>query len=122
MFAWLNFRHPDFAADGLHVSTGAPMDSPLRDLELNPANARFTHILQPARPVAGIVTDEETGQPLAGVLVEMMPLRLTRASKTVRTTTDASGRFRAAGSTGGILPGDRIPRPRVWIPPVGHSE
>jgi RNA polymerase sigma factor (sigma-70 family) len=111
MFAWLNFRHPDFAADGLHVSTGAPVNSPLRDLGLEPVDARFTHILQPARPVAGIVTDEETGQPLAGVLVEMMPLRLTGASKTVRTTTDASGRFRAAGSTAEFFQVTAFPDP-----------
>ena len=45
----------------------------VREFNFKPVDARFTHTLEPARPVTGIVTDKETGQPLAGVLVEMIP-------------------------------------------------
>jgi RNA polymerase sigma factor (sigma-70 family) len=103
MFARLRFRHTDFADDGLLVSTGPPVDGSPLELDVKPMDARFTHALEPARPVTGIVTDKETGRPLAGVLVRMVPARTTprfggNGPGLVRT--DATGRYRAAGASG----------------------
>ena len=84
------------------------------EFNVKPVDARFTHILEPARPVTGVVSDKETGRPLAGVLVEMMPLRTTRrhgGSMQVRATTDASGRYRAAGKFGEIYQVTAFPEP-----------
>jgi RNA polymerase sigma factor (sigma-70 family) len=103
MFAALLFRHPDFADDDLVVSTGLPADDQLREFKVKPADARFTHALEPARPVTGIVTDKETGRPLAGVRIEMIPSRMTPhlgGEIRVSVKTDASGRYRAAGRAG----------------------
>jgi RNA polymerase sigma factor (sigma-70 family) len=101
MLAHLHFRHPDFADDDLFVSTGLPVSDWLR--EVNPVEPKFTHTLEPARPVAGVVTDKETGKPLPGVHVEMTPMRMQRpyrGNRIVSVRTDASGRYRAAGTAG----------------------
>jgi RNA polymerase sigma factor (sigma-70 family) len=114
MVARLYFHHPDFADDDLFVSTGGSVDASAREFNVKPVDARFTHILEPARPVTGVVSDKETGRPLAGVLVEMMPLRTTRrhgGSMQVRATTDASGRYRAAGEFGEIYQVTAFPEP-----------
>ncbi len=58
MVALLHFRHPDFADDSLIVSTGLALSDWMR-ASLKPVDARFTHTLEPARPVTGVVTDEE---------------------------------------------------------------
>ncbi len=100
MLAHLRFRHPDFADDALFVSTGLPLSDWLR--EVKPVEPKFTHTLEPARPVAGVVTDKETGKPLPGVHVEMAPMRNNRygGSQMVPARTDAAGRYRAAGAAG----------------------
>jgi hypothetical protein len=54
MLAHLRFRHPDFADDDLFVSTGPPVGDLLS--EVKPVEWKFTHTLEPARPVAGVVT------------------------------------------------------------------
>ena len=56
------------------------------------------YTLEPARPVTGIVSDKETGKPLAGVLVLAFPER--GGNQAVSVTTDASGRYRTAGARG----------------------
>jgi RNA polymerase sigma factor (sigma-70 family) len=101
--ARLQFRHPDFADDDLFVSTGLPLPDWLHSFNVKPVDARFTHTLAPARPVTGVITDKETGKPLAGVLVEMMPATMTNrygGMMPVLVRTDASGRYRAAGTSG----------------------
>jgi RNA polymerase sigma factor (sigma-70 family) len=103
MVAELQFRHPDFADDDIIVSTGLPATDWLRAFEVKPVDARFTHTLEPARPVTGIVTDKETGRGLAGVLVEMTPSRSRNrygGNRAVTAKTDASGRYRVAGTAG----------------------
>jgi RNA polymerase sigma factor (sigma-70 family) len=117
MFAELKFSHPDFADDDLFVSTGGTVDGWARDLNLHPVDARFVHTLARARPVTGIVSDKETGQPLAGVLVEMIPLTM-RGMMPVRTTTDASGRYRAAGSSSEFFQVTAFPDPGSGYLPV----
>ena len=100
MLAHLHFRHPDFADDGLFVSTGLPDSDWLR--EVKPVEPKFTHTLGPARPVVGIVTDKETAKPLPGLHIEMSPMLQNRygGNRTVWARTDASGRYRAAGAVG----------------------
>ena len=103
VFASLHFRHPDFADDDVIVSTGVPVSDWLRAFNVKPVNARFTHTLEPARPVTGTVTDQETGKPLAGVHVEILPTRKPNrygGNMPVHATTDSTGRYRAAGTAG----------------------
>ena len=53
--------------------------------------------------MTGVVTDKETGKPLAGVLVEMIPSTMPDrygGKYPVLARTDASGRYRAAGAAG----------------------
>ncbi len=114
VLAHLSFRHPDFADDELLVSTGGPMDGWRRELNIKPLDARFTHTLESARPVTGVVTDKETGKPLAGIFVELMPHRENRGYPgiaNVTTTTDASGRYRAAGPAGDTYQVTAFPEP-----------
>jgi hypothetical protein len=102
MFARLCFRHPEFADDDVVVSSGLPLSDWLRAFDVKPVGPTFTHTLEPARPVAGVVTNKTTGQPLAGVLVEMIAARMhkSRYGGNVRISarTDAAGRYRAAGA------------------------
>ena len=81
---------------------------------MKPFAARFTHILEPARPLTGVVTDKETGKPLAGVVVEVMPQREMRGSggiTNVTAMTDASGRYRVAGPAGDTYHVTAFPEP-----------
>ena len=105
MVARLRFRHPDFADDDLWVSAGPPPEKWLRWMtSARPAEARFTHTLQPARPVTGIASDKDSGKPLGGVLIQMLPLRVKKGgvsgSYPVTVMTDASGRYRASCEAG----------------------
>ena len=103
VLARLHFRHPDFADDDLIVSTGLPVSESLRASNVKPVDASFTHTLEPARPVTGIVSDQATGKPLVGVIVEMVPARMRpgyEGNVHVLARTDESGRYRAAGAVG----------------------
>ena len=117
MLAHLHFLHPDFADDDLFVSTGLPVIDWLRDVK--PVKPKFTHTLEPARPVIGVVTDKETGKPLPGVQVEMSPMRQNRygGNKTVSCRTDAIGRYRAAGAAGDYYRVTAYPDPGPAISP-----
>jgi hypothetical protein len=96
--ARLTIRHPDYAVDEVTVDTrsGGPLPPHMSWLESEAVRPSFTHTLEPARPVKGRVTDKETGEPLSGMLVEMMPFRANGA-QTFRTRTDADGRYRVSG-------------------------
>jgi RNA polymerase sigma factor (sigma-70 family) len=103
MVAQIRFRHPDFADDDVIVSTGLPLSDWLRAFNVKPVDAKFTHTLEPARPVTGVVTDKETGKPLSGVLVEMVSSTMRNrygGNYPVLARTDSSGRYRAAGAAG----------------------
>ena len=121
MFAELQFRHPEFADDEVVVSTGLPVDDQFREFHVKPVDARFTHTLEPPRPVTGIITDKETGRPLAGVLVEMIPSRMTPhlgGEIRVSVKTDASGHYRAAGRAGDTFWVTACPDPASGYLPV----
>jgi hypothetical protein len=100
-FARIHFRHPNFADDDVLVSTGLPLPDSLRQFNIKPFDAKFTHTLEPARPVTGVITDKETGKPLADVFIEMIPMRnRSGGDYSIFARTDASGRYRAAGAAG----------------------
>ncbi|HZW34241.1 MAG TPA: carboxypeptidase regulatory-like domain-containing protein, partial [Isosphaeraceae bacterium] len=102
VYAELEFRHPDYAADEVTVSTGvrggikAVMNAWVKAFEIAPVQPTFTHVLEPARPVQGRVTDKATGKPLAGILVQMTAMRR-RGGTPQYTRTDADGRYRISG-------------------------
>ena len=100
-YASLTFWHPEYAVDEVTVNTtvDGSLTPGLRAFEITPVKPTFTHTLEPARPVQGRVTDKETGQPLAGLAVEMIPMR-SHGGMPFRARTDGSGGFRISGHGG----------------------
>jgi beta-lactamase regulating signal transducer with metallopeptidase domain len=98
VYATVSFRHPEFAVDEVTVSTvaGGTVSPDLKAFEIVPVKPDFTYTMEPARPVQGRVTDKETGKPLAGVLVEMTPMRR-HGGMPFPGKTDADGQFRISG-------------------------
>ena len=101
-YAVIELRHPDYAADELTVNTGvrggikAVLNAWVKAFEIAPVQPTFTHALEPARPVQGRVTDKATGQPLAGILVQMSAMRR-HGGTPLYTRTDADGRYHISG-------------------------
>lgn len=97
-YANLSFWHPDYAVDEVTVSTVADgtISPGLKAFEIVPVQPTFTHTLEPARPVQGRITDRQTGKPIAGMLVEMTPMR-SHGGMPFPGRTDADGRFRISG-------------------------
>ena len=98
VYATLSFWHPDFAVDEVIVSTmpDGTISPVLKAFEIIPVKPTFTHTLEPARPVQGRVTDKSTGKPLAGMPVEMIPMRR-HGGMPFAGMTDADGRYRISG-------------------------
>jgi len=98
-------------------------------IPLNPTlyhPARFDHAAAPARPVEGVVTDRETGRPLAGVAivgkVRNEEMSVSVAEPDVEATTDAEGHYRLPGLPRGALL-SVIARPGAGLPyPTAESE
>ena len=103
-YASLTFWHPDYAVDEVTVNTteSESLTPGLRAFEIKPVKPTFTHTLEPARPVQGRVTDEETGKPLAGLLVQMTPMRR-HGGMPFHARTDADGRYRISGHGGAFI-------------------
>ena len=100
-YAQLEFQHPDYANDTVTVNAvrgglKAMLSAFAKGFELAPVKPDFTHTLEPARPVQGRVTDKATGKPLAGLVVELIPMRR-HGGIQFYTRTDADGRYRVAG-------------------------
>ncbi len=74
--------------------------------------ATFEHVAGPTRPIEGVVSDLDTGRPLAGILVHSERALSNRAEWRVQTITDARGHYRLVG----------LPRGRegalMAIPPI----
>lgn len=98
MYATYSFHHPDYAVDEVTVNATADgsISPGLKGFEIVPVKPTFTHALEPARPVVGRVTDKQTGKPLAGMPVEMIPMRR-HGGMPFSTRTDADGRYRVSG-------------------------
>jgi hypothetical protein len=100
-YASLTFWHPDYAVDDVTVRTSVNGSVPpqSQSFRIESVAPTFTHTLETARPVQGRVTDEETGQPLGGLMVVMIPMR-SDCGWVFRTRTDADGRYRVSGHGG----------------------
>ncbi len=72
----------------------------------------FEHVAGPTRPIEGVVSDMDTGRPLAGILVHSERALSNRAEWRVQAITDARGHYRLVG----------LPRGRegvlMAIPPI----
>ena len=130
-YASLSFWHPEYAVDEVTVSTVADgtISPGLKAFEIVPVKPTFTHTLEPARPVQGRITDRQTGKPIAGMTVEMTPMR-SHGGMPFPGRTDADGRFRISGHQANIYitsvypqGGFRLPRHQRHPPGLaGRSE
>lgn len=60
--------------------------------------ASFDHVAGPTRPIEGVVSDLDTGRPLAGIMVHAENrLEAGLVGEHIRTLTDAQGRYRLVG-------------------------
>jgi RNA polymerase sigma factor (sigma-70 family) len=94
--ARLTVTHSDFAEEDLHVSSKAQVSESFRAFEIQPLKPDFKHALAPARPVQGVITAKDTGKPMAGVVVEVIPWG-THGGMPFESRTDAQGRYRVSG-------------------------
>jgi 5-hydroxyisourate hydrolase-like protein (transthyretin family) len=101
VYASLTFRHPDYAVDDItvHARLNGSVTAPSQSFRIEPVGPTFMHTLETARPVQGRVTDKETGQPLGGLMVVMIPMR-SDCGWVFHTRTDADGRYRVSGHGG----------------------
>ncbi len=95
----LDLTHPSFAREDVTVDTDQGPTEGTRGFEIPLLPPTFTHILEPPRPVEGIVTTADTGKPLAGVLVEVTPMDR-HGGMPILTHTDATGHFRVSDKAG----------------------
>ncbi len=63
-------------------------DNPTTDTKFMAYGASFDHVAAPAKPIAGMVRDKDTGKPLAGVRVSI------DGGPFLQTVTDQEGRYR----------------------------
>jgi RNA polymerase sigma factor (sigma-70 family) len=94
--ARLTITHPDFAQEDLTVSSKAQVSENLRAFDIQPLKPDFKHALAPARPVQGVVTAKDTGKPMTGVVVEVIPWG-PHGGMSFEGRTDAQGRYRVSG-------------------------
>jgi beta-lactamase regulating signal transducer with metallopeptidase domain len=90
--------HDAYIHELLVISTEPELSGYRKAWQTKPVQPRFTHVLETARPIVGIVSDKDTGRPLAGIRVEIgatggepgLPYHFPA-------TTDALGRYRITG-------------------------
>jgi hypothetical protein len=119
---------PAIATQDLRILTrpGEPIEVPeTTHLDGRPASvatyyaARFRHVAVPAKPIVGVVRDQDTKKPLAGVTVQShkMANNPLHGRDIIQTTTDAQGRYRLTGMPKGegnkimAVPGGDQPYP-----------
>jgi hypothetical protein len=88
--------HDAYIHEQLIISTESELTGYRKAWRIKPILPRFTHVLEPARPIEGIVTDQDTGQPLADVHVEIGATGSDLLSP-LPATTDTQGRYRITG-------------------------
>ncbi len=94
--AHLTITHPDFAQEELYVSSKAEVSADFKAFDIKPLKPDFKHTLAPARPVQGVITAADTGKPMAGVDVEVIPWG-PHGGTPFGGRTDAQGRYRVSG-------------------------
>ena len=84
----------------MRPGTGLRLPAQRRDSFGPPSNyypASFDHVAIPTRPVIGIVRDQDTGKPLAGVAVKSNHIDGSLDLGLLGTVTDQEGRFQLLG-------------------------
>ena len=94
--AHLTITHPDFAQEEIYVSTRTEVSDSFKAFDIKPLKPEFKHTVATARPVQGVVTAADTGKPMAGVTVEVIPWG-PHGGQTFDGKTDAEGRYRISG-------------------------
>jgi hypothetical protein len=90
--------HDRYIHEQAIISTEPELSGYRKAWQLKPIPPRFTHVLETARPIEGIVTDKETGKLLAGVHVEIGAMYDSpNLPGYFSATTDAQGRYRITG-------------------------
>lgn len=92
----LTLTHDEFAQEELNVTAKSTVRDLYKVFDIQPLKPEFKHTLQPARPVQGVVTAADTGKPLPGVVVEVIPWG-PHGGQIFTTRTDAQGRYRVSG-------------------------
>jgi protocatechuate 3,4-dioxygenase beta subunit len=110
---WVRLDGPTIASQHLHILTrpgkaievtyerGRPEDGEPGEVTTY-YGADFRHVAAPAKPIVGVVRDQDTKEPLAGVTIRSHARAITpgyfrQLDTEVSTTTDAEGRFRLTG-------------------------
>jgi RNA polymerase sigma factor (sigma-70 family) len=109
---------PGIVSECLHIRTrpGETIKVPTSDadpeygtprIEVSFYGADFRYVAGPTKPIVGVIRDKDTKQPLAGFTVRSYklahnPLHYMDGQETVRTTTDAQGRYRLVGMPKGV--------------------
>jgi beta-lactamase regulating signal transducer with metallopeptidase domain len=93
----LTIVHPDYVHESLAITTEKELDSWHKQWAIMPIAPRFTHVLEPSRPIEGVVVDGDTGRPIAGVNLNMYVARAPDWRFHFHATTDAEGRYRITG-------------------------
>jgi len=93
-------RDPSYEQERLPVDTKLEVPESLEEADQaseesrsDPLPSRFTHRLTPPRPVEGVVTAADTGEPFAGMFVEMRA-----GGRPIYGRTDQRGRYRINAS------------------------
>jgi hypothetical protein len=95
----LDLTHPSFAREEVTVDTGQGATDSTRGFEIALLPPTFTHVLSPPRPVEGLVTAADTGNPLSAVLVTVDPMNR-HGGMDICTHTDAAGHYRVSDKAG----------------------
>ena len=95
--AEIKIVHADYIHESLTISTKPELSAWHKQWNIQPVAPRFRHTLEPARPIEGVVTDADTGKPIAGVDIEMAVSRAPEWRFRFHTKTDDHGRYRVIG-------------------------
>jgi RNA polymerase sigma factor (sigma-70 family) len=94
--AHLTVTHNDFAQEELYVFAKSEASDAQKSFDVRALKPDFKHTLSPARPVQGVVTAADTGKPMPGVVVEVIPWG-PHGGMPFEGRTDAQGRYRVSG-------------------------
>jgi RNA polymerase sigma factor (sigma-70 family) len=122
--ARLTIEGPTVETAEVHAMTRPGETVRVAEWKRNPKGGRMTycgsefdHLAAPCKPIVGVVRDQDTGQPLAGVTVQSEKLFNSNVwgRSHLHTVTDAEGRYRLTGMPKGVgnfikaAPGDGQP-------------
>ncbi len=95
--AEITITHDEYIHEALTVAAASELYQWYTQHNLKPLAPRFTYVLEPSRPIEGMVKDKDTGQPIEGVAVEMFVSRPPDWRFRHKARSDASGHYRVRG-------------------------